>query len=171
MALILFPLSLFFLPNDVSISINWIDTFILLANTVFLPLLVSLIFLKVFGQYTHVFKSRAWYIIIRLVWSIILGVSASKISYWYSTITSFWTVEILLPIITAMMGFLVFIAIVKILIKQNTLEARIYGSQKNTGLALLFTISMNLQPAAVLILSYALIQNLYFSYLTGRRVK
>lgn len=168
-ALVLFPLSHFFLSSEASISIDWIETFQLLTNTILIPLLISLVFLKFFGRYTTIFKTRVWHISIRLIWTIILGVSASRISHWYTSVESLFTIEILLPMVTALIGFLLFIAIAKILIKQDKLEAKIYGTQKNTGLALLFTISLHLQPAAALILSYALIQNLYFSYLTSRR--
>jgi predicted Na+-dependent transporter len=141
---------------------------LLVGSTVVVPLLVARLLHRVYPASRGWAGGTAVRAVMRVLWAIILYVSASKVGDWYATLTYENYAQYALPALVAAIAFGFFALVGYSTQRHRRLEALICFSHKNSGLALLLVLeTLPLQVAAA-ILCYSLVQNAYFALFLSR---
>ncbi|HMB93675.1 MAG TPA: hypothetical protein VKP65_22680 [Rhodothermales bacterium] len=141
---------------------------LLVGSTVGVPLLVAGLVHRVYPASRGWAGGTAIRAAMRMLWAIILYVSASKVGDWYATLSYADATQYALPALVAVLAFGFFALIGYSTQRHRRLEALICFSHKNSGLALLLVLeTLPLQVAAA-ILCYSLVQNAYFALFLSR---
>lgn len=137
--------------------------------TIIVPFVLATILLRITETEIRWFKSSAWKWVVRLIWSAILFVSASKVGLWYTAHTYLSGMSYLWPPLLALMIFIIQAIVGYNARKDRRFESLLSFAHINSGIAILLVIDIFPASTIAAILAYALVQNIYFSILMGQK--
>lgn len=137
--------------------------------TIIVPFLLASLLARVTDQEITWFRSSLWKWLVRFIWSAILFVSASKVGLWYTTNTQLSGMSYIWPPLLAIVIFIIQALVGYYARKDRRIESLLSFAHMNSGIAILLVIDIFPASTIAAILAYALVQNVYFSVLMGRK--
>ena len=139
--------------------------------TIIVPFLLATILGKVSKSEADWFKTGWWRMLVRFIWAAILFISASKVGVWYTTSTELTGMSYIWPPALAIIIFVIQASVGYRARQDRRFESLLSYAHMNSGIAILLVIDIFPASTIAAILAYALIQNIYFSILMGRKTE
>lgn len=137
--------------------------------TIIIPFLLATLLARISKTQIQWFKTSAWKWIVRFIWSSILFISAAKVGLWYTTNPHLSGMSFIWPPLLAAGIFVIQATIGYHIRSDRRFESLLSYAHINSGIAILLVIDIFPASTIAAILAYALIQNVYFSVLMGKK--